>query len=500
VVRSNPGAGDVAAVPLPDGAFGACQVTGVEDRTVVVCALAWYSTRSPTLGELDGVGPLVLDHHAHGGQPAHINVGRADPVPPGFAWLGNLPVTPDLPAVSDSSAGWWWLPAMITAQHRWDVDVPASEKQAYRASATRGHVEVDFGAGPVTLGAATARLDLTGAGPIPVPASGPVRWSALDDLGCCTSLVWSGPDRGLTAVLAARPLIASLSWNDAPADIDLSGSGLVSVRLAGARTRRLRLPRSSQELELADDVHLHEVTAHGHGRWLRLVIDSVRPDPVIPDGLGEVRNLVFTGDGVISAAPLRALPDLETLRLAWRAAPGQLTNSAALAALGQLAAIEIFDGYALDAGTLPDLPALTSLNIYGIRRSVAAALTARYRRGDVDVVIGGAKSDTWLAANLTNPFRDWTDDDAHGGAAACKAYADAVRAVDKLPAEQPRQRVEAQRILRTLVDRLNHIDARYGFIDTLRREQAGDAFVDLAGRVGVPADLADTWFDEWRDF
>jgi hypothetical protein len=51
-----------------------------------------------------------------------------------------------------------------------------------------------------------------------------------------------------------------------------------------------------------------------------------------------------------------------------------------------------------------------------------------------------------------------------------------------------------------MVERLNRLDDRYGFIDTLRREEAGDAFAGLAQRAGVPADEAAAWFDDWRDF
>ncbi|MEV0429520.1 hypothetical protein [Micromonospora sp. NPDC050495] len=47
---------------------------------------------------------------------------------------------------------------------------------------------------------------------------------------------------------------------------------------------------------------------------------------------------------------------------------------------------------------------------------------------------------------------------------------------------------------------LNSIDQKYEIIDTLRREEAFDAFMELAARAEVPADLADQWFDEWRDF
>jgi hypothetical protein len=120
------------------------------------------------------------------------------------------------------------------------------------------------------------------------------------------------------------------------------------------------------------------------------------------------------------------------------------------------------------------------------------ALKARYRRTPVRLDLHGAKADTWLAANLDNPFRDWVDDHARGGAAACKAYAAAVRAGDRTAA--------AQTVLRALIDALNDIDRRHELIDTLRREQAGDAFFALAGRAGVDVEPADMWFDEWREF
>jgi hypothetical protein len=147
----------------------------------------------------------------------------------------------------------------------------------------------------------------------------------------------------------------------------------------------------------------------------------------------------------------------------------------------------------VDAGTLPDLPSLSRLAFHGLRRTAAAAIRARYRGSGVHLTVTGAKDDTWLAANLTNPFRDWADDDPRAGAAACKAYAAAVRAL-------PTEAEAARPVLHEFVRQLNRIDARYDLIDTLRREQAGDAFLALAARAGVPAARADEWFDEWRDF
>jgi hypothetical protein len=480
---------------LPGGGYGACQVTGVDRERIAVYALAWHSPDPPTLASLDGVGPLVLGHHAYDSEPAHTTVGRAEPVPAGVVWLGNLPVPAGLAAAPNSYSSWQFLPMVVAGRRRWEHDLPEAAKQAYLAVRGSGPVEVDFGAGPAMEFPAGSVLDLAGTGRLRVPAGGPVRWSALDQLPGQTTLAWSGPDRGLVAALTERPIIDTLFWEDAPSEVDLSGTGLVSARLTGAAVRQVRLPRRMQSLTLADAPQVRTVVAADDGRWLGLTVETRQPGVPLPAGLAGVREVEIEGGGVISVAALRALPELDTIRLTWRGAPGQLTDAGALADLPRLAVIELVDAYGFDAGTLPDLPALAYLDIRGLRRSVVAALKARYRGTGVALTTSGAKSDTWLAANLTNPFRDWVDDDTQGGTAACKAYAEAVRALDKLPAAG-----EVERILHTLVDRLNEIGVKYGFIDTLRRDEAGAAFVELAARANVPADVADAWFDDWHDF
>ena len=92
------------------------------------------------------------------------------------------------------------------------------------------------------------------------------------------------------------------------------------------------------------------------------------------------------------------------------------------------------------------------------------------------------------------------DDDAHAGAAACRAYGAAVRALDKTTVAGASRTDQVRRILHDLITALNAIEEKYGIIDTVRREQAGDAFSDLAERYGVELELADQWFDERRDF
>jgi hypothetical protein len=493
-----PAVGDVAVMQVPGGGYGACQVVGIAKGVVTAYALAWHSEDLPELWQLADVPPLLLDHHAHQGEPACTCISGGAPPPPGWVWLGRLPVPAAMSGKGNSFSGWSWLPTQIHAQRRWDRQLPAAVKQAYRAGATRGHVEVDFGAGPVPLGAAIGRLDLTGPGPVGPPASGPVRWSALDELPRRTSLTWTGPDRGLIAALTDRPIINNLTWTAAPSSLDLRGTGLTSLSISGT-VDLLALPDGLTSLNLMDGAHVEAVAAASNGQWLTLTITGPAPAVHIPSGLDWLRDLRQVGTGTINVAPLSVLRHLESLWLAWHGAPGDLTDAAVLGELPRLARLTLTDAYGIDADTLPDLPALTGLTIHGLRRTAATGIKARYRRSAVHLRITGAKNDTWLAANLTNPLRDWADDDPRGGAAACKAYAMAVRALDTLPTDAPDRAAATEPILHSFVDQLNRIDQRYEIIDTLRREQAGDAFLDLATRAGLPTEVADQWFDDWRD-
>jgi hypothetical protein len=156
--------------------------------------------------------------------------------------------------------------------------------------------------------------------------------------------------------------------------------------------------------------------------------------------------------------------------------------------------------YGLDVGSLALPPSLSQLTVDGLRRSAVDSLRALARGRPVRLTIRGTKTDAWLEANLTNPFRDWVEDDARGGAAACRAYADTLRALGS-PAPDGAERARAaRRLLHELVDRLNAIERRSQMIDTVRRYEAWEAFAGLARRAGVPEADAGRWFDEWRDF
>jgi hypothetical protein len=474
--------GDIAAMPLPLGGYGGCQVTLVEEKSLSVCLLAWYSDDVPTLGDLSTAGPLWIDHHAHQGRLAHISLGSSDPQPPGITWLGNAPLHPDIPNETSSYSGWPYLARQAVLQRRWDRQLPPEAKQAYKAAESHlsQRVEIDLGDGPTGRSTGTNLLDLRG--------HGSVRWATLDALPRLTKLSWEGEERGLLDFLAAKPMISDLYWTDPPTAVDLAETSLTDLSFQGRAPKTLHLPDGLMALTLPNAPA--EVLAQDDGRWISLTTSQ----PLIPAGLTGVRGLRLNVQGEATLTGLGGLTDLKSLHIRWSGPPGTLTDPETLAAFEHLESLQLTDVYGLeDAEALPAPGVLRHLTINGVRRSVAKDLRTRYRKSATTLSLRGAKSDTWLAANLTNPLRDWVDDHERAGAAACKAYGDALRGIE-------RDSETAEQTLRTLVEKLNAIDERHGIIDTLRREQAGDAFMDLAARAGIPGARAADLFDQWRDF
>jgi hypothetical protein len=483
--------GDVAVAPLPGGGFGACQVSGVLPGTVALHALDWHGPRPPGLDELRGIGPAVVKRHRVRAEVARTSVSREhNPMPPDFEWIGNLPVPAGVPDTVDTWSG-WRTPLLDTVLEREWAALPEEVRAARRRSRAADPVTVDLGAGPVIVSAGLDELDLSA-----WPADRPMDPALLPLLPRCDRISWTGPDRGLVAALRRHPLVTRLSWSDAPGVVDLHGTRVRHPEVSGKDLREIRLPAGAHSLQIDGADAVRTVLADDDGRWLRLHIVAAAPHSVAPSGLGRVRSVSLRGPGVLSAATVAGFTEAHTLLLFWESSPGRLDEPAALAGMTGLRLLEMVDAYGLDVGALPDL-SLRALVADGLRGSAARALRARFRGSGVTLTLSGTKSDSWLATHLDNPFRDWADDDPAAGDAACKAYATALKALGTITAPAG---LAAEPILRELVRRLNAVDDRFDVIDTIRREEAGDAFLSLAARAGVPSALADEWFDTWRDF
>ncbi|MEV0385996.1 hypothetical protein [Nonomuraea sp. NPDC050643] len=476
--------GDVVVMPLPLGGHGACQVTGVRDGLVMVCALDWRSDSPPVLGDLRDAGPLSVDHHSWEGGPKPTWVSADVPLPAGFVVLGSLPLHAAMPRECDSYGPWEGEALQVELQRHWDLRLPAAAKAAYKAASAR-QVEVDLGGPPLRRPGQVSRLDLR-------EHRDEVRWAGLDALPQVTTLSWAGAERGLVRALEGRPMITALTWEDPPDEVDVSRTGLRGLVFPGRAPRRLALPAELMSLRLGGAAP-EVVTAASAGRWITLALVG---GVAAPDGLRGVRDLELdvTGEAVVPAAA-----GLESLRVRWAGSYGAL---AGLDGFDRLHTLELSDAYGVEAAMLPAPGGpLRRLGISCLRSSQVRAIKQRYRGSEVAVRISGAKSDKWLAVNIDNPLRDWVDDHKRGGAAACRAYAAAERAIEGLGVDDhPAAVADARGILREFVERLNTIEERHGMIDTVLREEAFDAFMGLARRAGVPHAEAGAWFDGWHDF
>jgi hypothetical protein len=126
--------GDVFALPLPDGRYGACRVLRRRDDPpgVLVAASPWVGAAPPDLAEPLLRTILTQSHHHWQDEPCVYWVN--DPVPAEFLALGRLPPAKKEAARSTNSADWVSFGYQIHAQWRWDHEREAvlAEEEAAR--------------------------------------------------------------------------------------------------------------------------------------------------------------------------------------------------------------------------------------------------------------------------------------------------------------------------------------------------------------------------------
>jgi len=126
--------GDVFAIPLPDGRYGACRVLRVRDDPpgVLVAASPWVGAAPPDVGEPLLRTILNQTHHSWDGRPC---VGWVDePVPAEFLRVGTLAPAKKEGARHEDAADWASFAYQVHAQWRWDHerDRVLAEEEAER--------------------------------------------------------------------------------------------------------------------------------------------------------------------------------------------------------------------------------------------------------------------------------------------------------------------------------------------------------------------------------
>ena len=133
--------GEVFAMPLPDGRYGACRVLQTRDDPpgVLVAASPWVGAALPDLAEPLLRTILNKTHHAWQGQPCADWV--SEPVPVEFVRVGTLAPARKEAAPAAGSAGWESFSYQVHAQWRWDHerDAVLAEDEAERQQQQAAH-------------------------------------------------------------------------------------------------------------------------------------------------------------------------------------------------------------------------------------------------------------------------------------------------------------------------------------------------------------------------
>lgn len=470
-------------MPLDDGRFTACQIVAIDDEGPTVADLCWIGETAPPLDELRAAPPLRLDHHSWQGQIAWRRVVPPSPPPATWRSLGVLPV-PTL-ARCETYADWTNAGQGLVSQARWDA-LPEVARRAYKATPypSMAEVELDLGATKLKTRAHASSVDLS-------TGDAKVRWAELDRLPRLIEITYAGTDAAILEHVRARPMIGTLGWSGHRLrEVDLRGTNLVEVSTRVDEPLRLVLPATVRALRVAGNASLLTVAHPDDGRTLQLELVGDVDGAV--RGLPALRQISVSLASRVAIAPLLAYPALAQLRVHGDVV--EVPDPEHLAALRALRVLELWHAYRLDVEKLPPThdawPELERVSVDGFRKADAARWKACFS-GVRSFELRGGKTDSYLAANLDNPFRDWADRSPARGRRASAAWRKArVALVDGLP------RAEAGVLLRAFVDAFNAFDD----VDTVDREEIGEAFFGLAHAAGIGDDEAASWFDEWRDF
>ncbi len=499
---SIPDVGDVFALKLQNGRYGACQVIADRTETLELMAFAKTFAKRPTVKQALASKPLILTHHFHkGAEVQRIRVTKGA-MPPLFIPLGNAApaCTPETPG--NSYSGPDYLAHQIMRQAHWDA-LPKAVVRAFDSvigsDATRA---VSLGGEPSDVPESSSDITVELGDRAPDWASPTLRapaksvdWAGLDALPALTKLELYGWSKSLPGYLGDRPLIRTLClYDDELKQLDLSRSCIDEVYLSTPKLETLKLAPETTEIQFNSCLP----------KTVRLAASDVAP-----------RLTLHQSKRIVAALP-RGLPSLASLEVV--RAPGfdpcALTGAKPIRKLtlnevskvkrfeqlltAGFESLTLIDCYGFDVTKAvrtmprPDL----HLSFDGVRKSTADLIKKAWK-GHPHLEIRGVKGDAWLEANIDSPFRDWVDFDRPKGEAACKAYAAAMRKVSKM--KRPKKS-DLEPVLKSFVKALNRLEAEHG-IDTLEREHALDGFEKLLTKAGTKNHQP--WlerFEQWREF
>lgn len=446
--------GDVYTFRLRDGRFGACQIiserTSGREPQVEVATLDYLKKKKPTLADAKTLRVMRRDWGFWKADPARALVPAR--VPWWAELVGVLPVVETF-RESCRSYGLW-----------------QSALAAWSRDAWKAREKVKAAAKPIEL-------------------EGVTKHPTMEEYR------YQGNDPRFVDYIVQRK-IRDAKWKLRGLEtIDLSGSIIAELTLEiGDAPLTLRAPSTLEQLTIVGPAHRVTVSGGAYAFPFRLRI--VSPTIVAPPkGMESVQIAEYSALRETDSAALSKYTGLAELTL--RGAPGYLRDARGLAKLEKLRELSLYELYALDVAHWPATwPALDGVGIHGVEQTDAATLK-KALKGIGSVEIHRARTAKWVEENLGNPLRGWEDDNRAFGRAAGAAWKKAKVASAKAGAKT--KKADAKAILDTFVKTLNRLGKKQ-LIDTLRRDEAGDAYFGVARGMGVSDADAEKWFDAVRDF
>lgn len=268
--------------------------------------------------------------------------------------------------------------------------------------------------------------------------------------------------------------IDRLIWHDPTSGtIDLEDTAVRSLIIEGIHAPlTLRVPAGLEQVSLAGD--LASVRLEGTPANAPLVQLWGDLSDGLPAGCDWARHLEISDTPSLDLLPLTGMAGLRELTV--RNVPGPITGCSAIASASALERISFMRCYNIDVAEFPEHLALSHLT--WISFDDVSAADARVLRARIDGFWNGhvrrPRSRGWLVANSDNPFRTWDGDNA-------ELHYQATTLWNRTRSRLTHATSLATRrtIIHDFIAALDALSREYR-LDTLRREQAGEAARSLA--------------------
>lgn len=455
-----------------------------------IIMLDWFATELPIPNQITKLQPLFIDHHYWQGKYNLRYLSNSTP-PQNYQWIANIEPVTD---IEITCYGDWPSPNYGAEQYEWR-EIPDAERTKFRNAINSTNKVLIMGNEYMEN---SHKIQLR-------EKDESIRWDDLNFLPALSELHFEGNDLSIIDYLQTRTLIQKLCWEKhRHSRIDLRNTHLKHLIIDITHLSELHLPDGLRFLSLTGDyknLHQLKIMQQNHGEFLQLHLYSLGRQDIPRVGLKNLNALSMRIDRSDFSHIVQAYPNLSSLH-AW-GNPGIIQHFDQLKLLKNLEDIQFEDLFGFTENDFPkpnEMPVLNRIWLTSIPASVGKWVKRHYKNAS-NLHISKLRSDSWLEANLDNPFRAWEGREGVSASKAKKAfeaYKNACASISKLNNSRRDPENEKQ-IITEFTQVFNKMEAKDG-IDTLEREEIANVFGMLVEKMKLSENIYDDYFDSIREF